>query len=478
MGDREKSIAAILFLITALVFPVLLRAGDEAGPSPRMTRFFLRSALLELKLDATAQAVSTTQKPGTEGTEEPGTEGTEKPGTEGTENPGTEGTNLSLFSPDTWLAVSQEIPAPDRQQLLLHLTITCLALGRDKDAAAFVQGGRLRLAPDEPFSYLLTDPPTAGSERLQADLSDAPLPPWVATLLLDRYGGSVALPPPTPKRLQELLGPWSSRTVLFFGTMLALFLAGLALLAFSRRILGRYRYEASIYTRSMFGAPPLYTYLLFAAWFVLSTTLSMLLVPLLRESLSEAVVILLAYLVTMAVGVGLVLWRGLLRTGNLLVAVDLDGASARGRNLLLGAAGYVVAVPVVAMLTILSAILLGGGEEGINPAIPVLVEAGSGPDFWLLVVNVAVLAPLFEEFFFRGFLFQQFRKFYSTANAVLLSAAVFAAVHLSIESFLPLFGLGIILAGVYHYTRSLWASVLTHALWNLGTVIAVSVLFG
>ena len=91
---------------------------------------------------------------------------------------------------------------------------------------------------------------------------------------------------------------------------------------------------------------------------------------------------------------------------------------------------------------------------------------------------LVVLAPLFEEFFFRGFLFRQFQRYFGLANGVLLSALVFASVHLSIESFFPLFGLGVVLAIVYHYTQSLWAAVITHAAWNLGTVIAVATVFG
>jgi hypothetical protein len=197
----------------------------------------------------------------------------------------------------------------------------------------------------------------------------------------------------------------------------------------------------------------------------------------LKSSMTAASVLLVGYLISATVGVFLVTRRGMMRTPDVFVAVDLDKTSASPRNLALGVMGYLVAVPVVAFLTLFSTVLLGGGEEGLNPAIPVLIDAGSGSDFYLLVFNVAVLAPLFEEFLFRGFLFQQFRRFYSLPNAILLSAAVFAAVHLSIESFLPLFGLGILLATVYHTTRSLWAAVITHALWNLGTVLAVTVLF-
>jgi len=210
----------------------------------------------------------------------------------------------------------------------------------------------------------------------------------------------------------------------------------------------------------------------------MSTALSMVAVPLLSKNLSKAAVILAAYILTAAAGYLIIRYRGEVRSSSVMRSVDADARSLNGRSIYVGVMGYLAAVPVVFLLSLISAVLLGGGEEGINPAIPVLVGTETEFDRLLIVFNVVLLAPLFEEFLFRGFLFQQFRRFYGPTHGIALSALVFAAVHMSIESFLPLFGLGILLGLVYHHTQSLWASMVTHALWNLGTVAAVTTLFG
>jgi membrane protease YdiL (CAAX protease family) len=459
MLEREKTVAAALFVVTALTFPILFRTGSEGQNSgPRMARFMVRSALLELKLETAMEIYSPAAEDGAPTDDQ--------------------GEALEFFAPQTWLDATVDMAAETRKAVLTQIAVSCLAVGRDQDAQILITKGRFDIASEDPFGYLLLSVEPPEPDRLSKDLEASTLPGWASALVLDRYGADRSGQPPSKEVLMEALAPWTERTTLFFGAILICFLAGLVLLAVLPRILARYRRPESVLERGMFGAPPLYTYLIFASWFALSTTLSMLLVPLLKESLTEAQIILVAYLVSGGIGLFLVVKRGMMRTPHLPIAVDLDRASASVRNMAFGVAGYVVAVPVVAFLTIFSTVVLGGGEDGLNPAIPVLVESHLGLDFWLLVANVVILAPLFEEFFFRGFLFQQFRRFYSLPNAVLLSAAVFAAVHLSIESFLPLFGLGVLLAGVYHTTRSLWAAMITHALWNLGTVMAVTVLFG
>jgi membrane protease YdiL (CAAX protease family)/galactitol-specific phosphotransferase system IIB component len=463
MPNREKQIAAALFIITALSFPIIFRGAATEPPTERMGRFMVRSAILKMKLES---ALRVYDPPVADETIEVDETAAEE-----------EVDGLDLFTPITWLEATAEMTQEERKPILSQIAVACLAMGLDEEAQKFVETGKLTFESHDPFAELLGAGTTADHARFTHDLEASSLPEWTTLLALERYTLEGDSGGPTDERVGEVLTPWATRTSLLFGILLIAFLAGLILLALSPRILASFRRPDSILERSMFGAPPLYTYLLFAAWFTLPNAIAWLLLPTLKSSMSAASVLLIGYLISAVVGVFLVTRRGMMRTENVFVAVDLDGTSASPRNLAMGLVGYLVAVPVVAFLTLFSSVLLGGGEEGLNPAIPVLIDAGSGADFYLLVFNVAVLAPLFEEFLFRGFFFQQFRRFYSLPNAILLSAAIFAAVHLSIESFLPLFGLGVLLATVYHTTRSLWAAVITHALWNLGTVLAVTVLF-
>ncbi|MDQ3006358.1 MAG: CPBP family intramembrane metalloprotease [Chloroflexota bacterium] len=84
---------------------------------------------------------------------------------------------------------------------------------------------------------------------------------------------------------------------------------------------------------------------------------------------------------------------------------------------------------------------------------------------WFFFVG-AVLAPIVEEMFFRGFLFQGFRQKYGWVSAALLSSGIFAAAHLDLVALIPTFILGCLLAYVYHRSNSVWPGVVLHVLVN------------
>jgi membrane protease YdiL (CAAX protease family) len=120
-------------------------------------------------------------------------------------------------------------------------------------------------------------------------------------------------------------------------------------------------------------------------------------------------------------------------------------------------------------------------------------------------VMAAVLAPVFEEVVFRGFLFQAVRatlrrcinpanhkvsrlgrwfgqKFVKTAGRADVMAVVFSAVLFSVEhlqfqpvTMLMLFGMGCVLAELFRRTGSLWTGIALHALNNaVATILLFS----
>jgi len=91
--------------------------------------------------------------------------------------------------------------------------------------------------------------------------------------------------------------------------------------------------------------------------------------------------------------------------------------------------------------------------------------AGLNSPFWFFIVG-AVFAPLVEEIFFRGFLFQGFRERYGWQAGMLLSSAIFAAAHLDLVALIPTFILGNVLAYVYHRSNSVWPGIILHFLVN------------
>lgn len=92
--------------------------------------------------------------------------------------------------------------------------------------------------------------------------------------------------------------------------------------------------------------------------------------------------------------------------------------------------------------------------------------------FALFIVLAVVMAPLFEEVFFRGFLFRGFAESWGWLWGAVVSAAIFAVAHLQLDVFVPLFVLGFVLAWVYHRTGSLWTSITLHAVFNGISVMA------
>jgi membrane protease YdiL (CAAX protease family) len=94
------------------------------------------------------------------------------------------------------------------------------------------------------------------------------------------------------------------------------------------------------------------------------------------------------------------------------------------------------------------------------------------PGIILFVILAVVLAPLFEEIFFRGFLFRGFSSSWGWVTGACVSAAIFGIAHLQLDVFVPLFALGLALAWVYKRTGSLWTSIAFHALFNGLSVLA------
>lgn len=124
--------------------------------------------------------------------------------------------------------------------------------------------------------------------------------------------------------------------------------------------------------------------------------------------------------------------------------------------------GLLVASYVIIILHNALLLLFGVDTQGEN-IVKLFAELDS--PFWFFLVG-AVFAPLVEEIFFRGFLFQGFRERYGWVSAMLVSAAIFAAAHLDLVVLLPTFVLGCLLAYVYHRSNSLWPGIILHFLVN------------
>ena len=96
---------------------------------------------------------------------------------------------------------------------------------------------------------------------------------------------------------------------------------------------------------------------------------------------------------------------------------------------------------------------------------------GIGITFFAIIA--VLVAPIAEESFFRGFMFAGIRKRIGFPGAAIISAAIFAIAHLSTESLVPIFLLGLMLAWLYHKTKSVWPCIIVHAAYNSIGVISM-----
>ncbi|HZP80768.1 MAG TPA: CPBP family intramembrane glutamic endopeptidase [Chthonomonadaceae bacterium] len=84
----------------------------------------------------------------------------------------------------------------------------------------------------------------------------------------------------------------------------------------------------------------------------------------------------------------------------------------------------------------------------------------------LLLIAGAIAAPIGEEVFFRGFLYNALKYRYSVPVAIVVSGLVFAFVHISPLALLVIFPMGMFLAYIYERTGSLWVTICIHAMNN------------
>jgi sodium transport system permease protein len=104
--------------------------------------------------------------------------------------------------------------------------------------------------------------------------------------------------------------------------------------------------------------------------------------------------------------------------------------------------------------------------ESLAKGMQKILLLGDNPaPLWLILAVVSVTPALCEEMVFRGFILSGFRR-WGPGAAIGMSALLFGLAHSSIYRLLPTFGLGLVLGVAVWRTRSLYCSMLIHALNN------------
>lgn len=155
------------------------------------------------------------------------------------------------------------------------------------------------------------------------------------------------------------------------------------------------------------------------------------------------------------------------------------GLSPRGAPAAIssGVTAYVCFLPVMIALVLLTRLAARRAGVALEPQAPIAFFFAdlSRPALAALALFVAVLGPVCEEIFFRGFAYQAVRRRWGRRTAILATALVFSALHANAGAFPPILGLGILLAWVFEDTGSLYAPIALHVCQN-GMAVAVGLL--
>jgi len=155
---------------------------------------------------------------------------------------------------------------------------------------------------------------------------------------------------------------------------------------------------------------------------------------------------------------------GLVVAPRALVGVTLVGRLGLGRSLLIGLALAVPAWIVAQLMATAAAVVLQA--LGFSPDVGVAETVIERGDPTVILLAFLLVAPVAEETFFRGVVFNAWEREHGTWVAVVGSAALFAVIHTSLFALVPIFALGIALALVYRSSRSLVATMAMHAGFN------------
>ncbi len=112
------------------------------------------------------------------------------------------------------------------------------------------------------------------------------------------------------------------------------------------------------------------------------------------------------------------------------------------------------------------------GESDVDGTLKNILTMKDYKDLLFSILLVGVMAAVGEELFFRGILqriiIQIFRNPWI---GIIVTAAIFSAIHGQFLGFIPRMILGMVLGALYWYSGSLWPSILGHFIFNSFQII-------
>jgi membrane protease YdiL (CAAX protease family) len=132
--------------------------------------------------------------------------------------------------------------------------------------------------------------------------------------------------------------------------------------------------------------------------------------------------------------------------------------------------GIALAASAVLLLALDGAAYMFGYPLAPDFSLNSMRSARDSGLIWLTLIGFCFAAPLGEELIFRGFVYRGWAStFLKPAGAVVLSAALFALIHVQYEWFYVggIFTIGLLFGYLRAWSHSTWLTVITHAFYNL-----------
>lgn len=214
------------------------------------------------------------------------------------------------------------------------------------------------------------------------------------------------------------------------------------------------------------------TFLVYLLTFIfLRVTGGSLLQPFLRKTFGVPSVELLLLLSLSMMAISLAVPLGLLALLSRRVGLRFRDIGWGTDNLWLdiawGVGGYLIAIPLMLLSTLLSSWLFRGVESPLHPVILEFMGSPGPLAQALLFTQAAILAPISEETMFRGVFFSALSPRIGRVVAFLLTSGIFAILHPQLPlGFLGIFTLGVVFNTLYVLRGSLLPCIIAHGINN------------
>ena len=106
-------------------------------------------------------------------------------------------------------------------------------------------------------------------------------------------------------------------------------------------------------------------------------------------------------------------------------------------------------------------------EQNYEKQVKAIADIRNGGQLLMSLLMLALLPAVFEEVLFRGGLQNLLMRWWKQPwVAIVVASIVFSAIHGSWYGFLPRIVLGMLLGGIFYYTRNIWYAILVHFVNN------------